>query len=149
MKLVHLPSIICVFFLGLSINLHADVNWMTDFEAAKARAKAEEKHMLINFTGSDWCAWCIKLDKEVFSKPAFKSYAEQDLVLVEIDFPRREQKQSQELKDQNEKLAMRYNVRGFPTILILSSDGSLIGRTGYESGGAEAYVAHIRKMLVK
>ena len=121
---------------------------MTDFEAAKVKAKAENKPMLLDFTGSDWCGWCIKLDKEVFSEAAFKDYAAAELVLVELDFPRTKE-QSAELKAQNEALAKQYGVRGFPTILVLSPDGTLIEKTGYQRGGPEAYVEHIKGILAQ
>lgn len=121
-------------------------SWMTDFDAAKAKAKAENKPMLVDFTGSDWCGWCIKLDKEVFSKAAFKNYAEKNLILVEIDFPRKKE-QSPETKAQNEALAEKYGIRGFPTILILDPGGEVIERTGYRRGGAEKYVEHLKGIL--
>ena len=119
---------------------------MTDFEAAQAKARAEQKPLLLDFTGSDWCGWCIRLDQEVFSRDAFKVFAESELVLVELDFPRRS-KQSAALVQQNERLAQKYGVRGFPTILLLSPEGGLIARTGYREGGAEAYVAHLRELI--
>ena len=122
--------------------------WMTDFEAAKVKAKAENKPMLLDFTGSDWCGWCIKLDKEVFGEAAFKDYAAAELVLVELDFPEGKG-QSAELKAQNEALAKQYGVLGFPTILVLSPDGELIEKTGYQRGGPEAYVEHIKGILAK
>lgn len=136
-----------VSLLGLQITLSAGSgDWMTDFEAAQAKAKAEQKPMLLDFTGSDWCGWCIKLDKEVFSKPAFQEFASESLVLVELDFPRAKP-QSDELKKQNEMLSEKYGIRGFPTIILLSPDGSLIAKTGYQRGGAEAYVEHVSKLL--
>jgi len=122
--------------------------WMTDFEAAQAKAAEKGKPMLLDFTGSDWCGWCIKLKKEVFSKKTFKDYAESELVLVEVDFPRGK-KQSDALKAQNEALAEKYGIRGFPTIVLLSPEGKLIGKTGYRPGGAEAYVAHLKEALAK
>jgi protein disulfide-isomerase len=121
-------------------------SWMTDFDAATAKAKADEKPLLVNFTGSDWCGWCIKLDKEVFSKSTFKDYAEENLVLVEIDFPRGKS-QSAELKAQNEALAGKYGIRGFPTILLLDADGKVIKQTGYRRGGPEKYVEHLKGIL--
>jgi thioredoxin-related protein len=99
---------------------------------------------MLDFTGSDWCGWCIKLKKEVFSQEAFQEYAESELVLVELDFPRNKL-QSDELKAQNQALAQKYGVRGFPTIILLSPEGELIARTGYRPGGAEAYVAHLKE----
>jgi len=132
--------------LGLQASLSAGEGWMTDFKAAKAKAAAENKPILVDFTGSDWCGWCIKLDKEVFSQAAFQEYAEEELVLVELDFPRAK-KQSAELKAQNEALAQHYGIRGFPTILVLSPEGKLIEKTGYRRGGAEQYVDHIQEIV--
>src|SRR6188768_1537543 len=81
----------------------AKEGWLEDFEKAKAQAKAENKKILLDFTGSDWCGWCIKLDKEVFSQQAWKDYAAKNLVLVELDFPRKKEL-APEIKAQNEKL---------------------------------------------
>lgn len=148
MKIQKILSLLCVAFLGLAASASAGDGWMTDFEAAKVKAKAENKPMLLDFTGSDWCGWCIKLDKEVFGEAAFKEYAAAELVLVELDFPRKKE-QSADLKAQNEKLAKQYGVRGFPTILVLSPEGELIEKTGYKKGGAEAYVKHIQGILAK
>ncbi len=136
-----------VAFTALALQVQAaGDDWQTDFKAALATAKAENKPVLVDFTGSDWCGWCIRLDKEVFSKQAFKDYAKDSLVLLEIDFPRGKE-QSPALEAQNEALAARYKVRGFPTILLLSGDGEVLGRTGYQEGGAEAYVEHIKELL--
>ena len=120
--------------------------WMTDFAAAKIIAAAEQKPLLLDFTGSDWCGWCIKLDKEVFSQKAFKEFAADNLVLVELDFPRGKEL-SEDLKAQNKALSEKYGIRGFPTILVLSPEGELIEKTGYQRGGPEAYVAHIKEIL--
>ena len=121
--------------------------WETDFAKASAKAKAEGKHILIDFSGSDWCGWCIKLDKEVFSKKAFKDYAKDNLVLVLADFPSDKSKQSAELQKQNQELAKKYGVRGFPTVFILSPGGKTIVKTGYQAGGPEAYVEFIKKSI--
>lgn len=123
-------------------------NWLTDFAAAKATAEAEGKPMLLEFTGSDWCIWCIRLNDEVFSREAFVDYADTSLVLVKLDFPQREA-QSEELAKQNGALAEKYGIQGFPTILLLSPGGEEIARTGYQRGGPEAYVAHLEKLLKK
>lgn len=136
----------CGALLALVGTAMAGDGWMTDFEAAKAKAAAENKPMLLDFTGSDWCGWCIKLDKEVFSKDAFKTYATDSLILVELDFPNKKSI-SDELKAQNEALAEKYGIRGFPTIVILSADGEEIDRTGYRRGGAEAYVEHLKEIV--
>jgi thioredoxin-related protein len=148
MKFQKLLSLLCVTCLGLASGLFAGEGWMTDFEAAQAKAKAENKPLLLDFTGSDWCGWCIRLDEEVFSQAAFREYAADELVLVEIDFPRRTD-QPAKLKAQNEALAQKYGIRGFPTILVLSPEGELIEKTGYRRGGPQAYVAHIKEILAK
>ena len=120
--------------------------WFTDFNDAKAKAMKEQKPMLIDFTGSDWCGWCIKLDEEVFSRADFQEFASDSLVLVEIDFPKNKV-QSEELKVQNKALAKKYSIRGYPTILLLTPEAELIEKTGYQSGGAKAYVSHIQNIL--
>lgn len=140
-------SIVLFLFLSLA-SAHADNLWRTDLETALAEAKGQDRYVLVDFTGSDWCGWCIKLDKEVFSHEAFKQFAADKLVLVEIDFPRKKS-QSEELKAQNKKLAEKYRVLGFPTIVVLSPDGELVGKTGYKAGGAEAYVAHLEEIIGK
>ena len=132
-------------FLFATASLAGD-GWMTDFEAAKAKAKSENKPMLLDFTGSDWCGWCIKLDEEVFTKDAFKAYAGDSLVLVELDFPRNKA-QSDAVKAQNKALAEKYQIRGFPTILILSPDGEMVAKTGYQSGGPDSYVEHLKGLI--
>ncbi len=119
--------------------------WTTDFAAAKKQAAAENKDLLLDFTGSDWCGWCIKLDEEVFSTDTFREAAATDFVPVKIDFPRQKQ-QSQEIKARNQELQERYGVQGFPTIYLADAQGRPYARTGYQEGGAEAYVAHLDKL---
>jgi thioredoxin-related protein len=126
---------------------YATDGWETDFEKASAKAKAEGKYMLLDFSGSDWCGWCIKLDKEVFSKEAFKAYAKDNLVLVLADFPRDKSKQSAAVQKQNDALAKTYGVQGFPTVYILDSSAKPVAKTGYQAGGPEAYVEHVKKLI--
>lgn len=135
--------------VAISAGAFAADGWMTDFEKAKAKAKAENKHMLIDFSGSDWCGWCVKLDKEVFSQKDFKAYATDNLVLVLADFPRDKSKQSAELQKQNAQMAEEFGVRGFPSVFILNPDGKAVAQTGYQDGGPEAYVAHIKKLIAE
>jgi len=96
--------------------------WIEDFEAAKALAAAQKRHMLLDFTGSDWCGWCIKLDKEVLEKPDFKAFSAQKLVLVKLDFPQRKA-QDQKTKAQNASLQKKFRAEGFPTIVLLDPSG--------------------------
>ena len=139
--------VLCAAFVVLlSISAaEAKPGWLTDFKKAQAQAKTDNKLMLVDFTGSDWCGWCIKLDKEVFGKPEFQEYATKNLVLMEVDFPRRKE-QSSSLKAQNEKLAEQYGIEGFPTILVLDAQGKKIGELGYTPGGAAAFIAELEKL---
>ncbi len=116
--------------------------WQTKFEDAKTKAKADKKLLLVNFTGSDWCGWCIKLKQEVFDQEAFLKEAPQRFVFVELDFPRTKELPA-ELKAQNDQLAQQFDVAGFPTILVLDAEGQLIARTGYRPGGPEEYFKHL------
>ncbi len=121
----------------------AEPTWLTDLDKAKARAAAEKKHVLINFTGSDWCTFCIKLQKEVFSTPEFAEYAQKHLVLVEIDFPRKKEQQP-ELKKANKKHQEQYGVTGYPTLILLDSSGKQVGKkVGYGGGGLAAVLADL------
>jgi protein disulfide-isomerase len=124
----------------------AELKWETDFRKAKQFAKASNRYMMLNFTGSDWCGWCIRLDKEVFSKKEFTSYADENLVCGFIDFPRNKRLKKTLMK-QNDELQSEYNIRGFPAILILSPTGKEVARTGYKAGGAEAYVEHLKQFI--
>src|ERR1700704_6397381 len=114
--------------------------WLTDQPKAQAKAKAEKKMVMLDFTGSDWCGWCIRLHKEVFSKPEFAEYAKKNLVLVEVDFPRKK-KQTEEMKKANQTLQEKYGIRGYPTIIVLNSAGAKVGETGYMEGGPKAFIA--------
>jgi protein disulfide-isomerase len=123
----------------------ADTTWLTDFEQAKQQAKQDHKLLLMDFTGSDWCGWCILLRKEVFSQPAFQEYAKKNLVLMEVDFPRGKE-QSKEVRLQNQNLAMQYDVMGFPTIVVLNGEGKPVGVLGYMPGGAGPFISELEKL---
>jgi protein disulfide-isomerase len=114
-------------------------SWLTSFEDAKTAAKKDQKVILANFTGSDWCGWCIKLKDEVFSQPEFQQWADQKVVLLELDFPRKTEI-SAELKEQNTKLAKQFGIRGYPTIVLLDADGKQLGQLGYKKGGPKAWI---------
>ncbi len=120
--------------------------WTENYDQALAEAKKTGKTLLIDFTGSDWCPWCIKLNDEVFSQKAFKDFAETSLVLMIADFPR-SKKLPESVKSQNQTLAERFGVQGFPTVILLNGDGTKIGETGYQAGGADAYVRHLKSMI--
>lgn len=138
-----------IMFVGLlTATVRGGDEWLTDFEAAKKNAAEKKLPILVDFSGSDWCGWCIKLEKEVFSRKEFKRYAKDSLVLFLADFPSRK-KQSETVKKQNRALAEKYGVRGYPTVLLLDADGKVLARTGYRKGGAKGYVKHLKKLLGK
>ena len=106
----------------------AAAEWMTDLDAAKTKAAAENKAVLVDFTGSDWCGWCIKLKKEVFSTPEFEAYAADKFVLVEIDVPNDAAKVGgAEQLVKNQELCAQYGVEGFPTIMVMTPAGEIVG----------------------
>lgn len=123
----------------------ADANWQTDLPKAQAQAAKEKKMVLLDFTGSDWCGWCIKLNKEVFSQPAFIDYAKTNLVLVEVDFPTKKKLSAEQTKA-NDALAKKYNIQGYPTIIVLDGQGKKVGELGYQPGGPKAFVASLEKL---
>jgi thioredoxin-related protein len=123
-----------------------NVEWFTDAEAAQAKAKEEDKLVLLNFTGSDWCIWCKKLKREVFDKPEFAQFAQSKLVLVEVDFP--QHKTLPEAQQQaNARLDKTYGINSYPTIILLDPDGKQMGRMGYVFGGASAFIAKLEKKV--
>lgn len=132
----------------LPVLAHAsELTWLTDLEKAQVAAKAENKRVLVNFTGSDWCGFCIKLHKEVFDTKEFADYAKKNLVLVEVDFPQKKKLPPAQQKA-NDALNSKYKVEGFPTILVLGADGKTLGReVGYGPGtGPKNYINKLDSM---
>ena len=123
----------------------AKSGWLTNYAEAQEEAKSQNKLLLMDFTGSDWCGWCIMLEKEIFSKPEFKEYASKNLVLLELDFPRRKELPA-EMMEQNQRLATKYQVQGFPTIVVLDSSGKELAQLGYMRGGPTAFIAELEKL---
>jgi protein disulfide-isomerase len=118
--------------------------WQTDLPKALAQAKKEKKVVLINFTGSDWCGWCIKFKKDVLDQPHFAAYAGVNLVLVEADFPNKKP-QTDDLKKANAALQAKYAVGGYPTYVVLDAEGNELGRqVGYLKGGPSAFTMKIQ-----
>ncbi len=146
-KLVVLPVLLMMLFAGCSKSGTSDnLNWKTDLNDALAVAKKENKVVLVNFTGSDWCVWCKRLSDEVFSKSEFEDFAEKNLVLVKIDFPRNIQ-QSNATKYYNQQLADMYGVEGFPTVILLDKNGRGLLKTGYVQGGVDNYIQQLRQYM--
>ena len=134
-------STLAAFSLLASAALAA-TGWSDDYEKSLAAAKTEKKLVLLDFTGSDWCGWCMKLNKEVFSRQEFKDYAKDKLELVEVDFPQTK-RQTKKVKDQNAKLQKQFAIQGYPTIIVLDSDGKKIGQLGYMEGGPSAFLGKL------
>ena len=124
----------------------SDNLWQTDFIAAQAQAIKEKKLLLLDFTGSDWCGWCTKLKKEVFSQELFKKEAPKDFVLVELDFPQKSQL-DEKLTKQNQALSKFYAISGFPAIVLTDTEGVEFARTGYQAGGPQAYLDHLQAFV--
>ena len=121
--------------------------WTTDYPAALKKASKENKLVLLDFTGSNWCPWCIKLDQELFAQKAFQDYAEKNLVLVLVDFPQGKKlsEQSESLKKQNSDLQTKYNIQGYPTLLLLDAQGKQLKSSNYLAGGPEAFIKWAKK----
>jgi protein disulfide-isomerase len=120
----------------------ANGEWTADFKAALASAKATGRPILIDFTGSDWCGWCMKLHEQVFDTADFKAWASKSAVLMVADFPRRKELPA-EVKAQNDELANKYPIEGYPTIVVIDANGKELGRSGYLDGGAKAWIQDI------
>lgn len=122
--------------------------WLTDFSVAKKQAKEENKPIIMLFTGSDWCPYCIKWEKEVFSKPEFQSYAKTNLVLLLVDFPDKKPLPKAQGRA-NQVLQDRFNVEEYPTIVALDSKAKKIGSFNYTEGGPQAFFAKLEKLTLK
>lgn len=121
-------------------------DWLTDYSAAKAKAEIEGKPILMNFTGSDWCAGCIRLNKEIFSKPVFINYANEHLILLKIDFPLGVQ-QEESLINQNNFLYDHFEIEGLPTIILVDSEVEIHREYGYGRETPHAYVGRLKSLL--
>ena len=121
----------------------AQDGWQTSYDQALRASHETSRPILAYFTGSDWCPWCKKLDREVLDTPEFRNWASQYVVLLAVDFPRRTP-QFIELKRQNKQLKEHFKITGFPTVLVLTSDGEPIAKQGYQPGGADHWVRDLR-----
>lgn len=134
---------------ALAVAQAGELTWLTDLAKAQTLAKTEKKAVLINFTGSDWCSFCIKLKKEVFDTAEFQKYAAEKLVLVELDFPKKKTLPD-DVKKANAAAKDKYQVRGFPTLVLLGSDGAKLGqKVGYGGGGSAAVIKELSEFAAR
>ncbi len=141
-----------LFAVLLIFTSFTNPGWLTNFDAAKNEASKEHKYILLSFSGSDWCIPCMRLEKDIFDNDAFTTYAAQNLVLVNADFPRSNKNGlSKEQQKQNDALADRYNGQGsFPFTLLLDSNGNKIKVwDGYYKDGADHFVTEIKEAIAK
>tara|TARA_B100001057_G_scaffold174861_1_gene175510 strand:+ start:9532 stop:10020 length:489 start_codon:yes stop_codon:yes gene_type:complete len=157
-KIKNMKKLISILLLFLTINVFAqkgELDWHTDVNKAIELSIESEKPLFMFFTGSDWCGWCIRLQKEVFFKPDFIKWAKENLILVELDFPRRK-KLDESLKQQNDNLRQMFAVRGYPTgwfVVPEIEDKKVnfkrLGSQGYVAGGPTNWINGANKILSK
>lgn len=156
-KIKQMKKLLILLFIGFSTVAFAQEksDWLINFEKAAQQSLATGKPIVANFTGSDWCGWCKKLKKEVFDKAEFKAWAKENVILLELDYPRRKP-QSEAIKKQNRELQQAFQVRGYPTIHVFNvklSNNQLefvpLGQTGYVAGGPKAWIAKTNSFLKK
>ncbi|REG96228.1 thioredoxin family protein [Flavobacterium aquicola] len=154
--------LVAFFFIGISVSQAQDsgnsanqLKWYTDVKEAIKVSDKEKKPLMLFFTGSDWCGWCIRLQKEVLTTPEFSKWANESVILVELDFPRRTA-QPENIKVQNNELQQVFGIQGFPTIYFANAkvkDGKTnfegLGSTGYVAGGPAAWIATAETFVKK
>ncbi|MEY4131987.1 MAG: hypothetical protein RL592_45 [Verrucomicrobiota bacterium] len=135
-----MKKLLLTLMLLATVTARAELTWLTDLDEAKKVAAKDNKKLLVDFTGSDWCGYCIKLHKEVFDTPEFEKFAK-DYVLVELDFPKRKEQPAAE-KAKNQAASKKFGVSGFPTVIVMTAGGKVLNRAeGYSpDSGPEAYL---------
>ncbi len=143
MKKIALSLLVCWAAWQVSA---AEEDWLTDLPKAQAQAKTDNKMVLMDFNGSDWCPPCKALRKNVLSSPEFIEYAKKNLVLVDVDFPHHK-KLSEEQKTANDALAQKYKIEGYPTVVILDSQGKELKKAvGYDGESPKEFIAELQKL---
>ena len=121
------------------------LEWRTEYRTALVEAKEQHRHVFLFFTGSDWCGWCKRLQREILSTPEFARFAGEKLILVELDYPRAKP-QAPELKRQNAVLQRSYQIEGYPTVVVLDENGKTVGRLGYQEGGPGPFIEALKAL---
>jgi len=123
-------------------------NWKLDFDEAKQLANEENKNIILVFSGSDWCAPCIKLDRNIWQSEAFKKEANANWIIVKADFPRKKANQLEYAQmNKNRKMAEKYNIEGsFPLVVVLDKSGKILGKMGFKNVSSEEYVKMIQEI---
>jgi protein disulfide-isomerase len=138
---------VCASVAASAVKLSKSVpsGWGEDFIAARKAAAAGDKYILLAFSGSDWCGWCVKMDREVYSDKKFVREAKKDFELVMIDSPANQEILSPLAKKQNPSLVEKYGIRGFPSSILVHPDGTVAKRFGgYQRGGPEAFLEKLK-----
>ena len=151
LKVLGLNAILLIYISNRpasDITQHEDI-WMKDFKRASNKARAENKLILLYFSGSDWCKPCIRFSREVFDQEEFISYARENLVLLKLDFPRyKKNRLPKEQVKHNEALAARFNQEGsFPLVLIMDKDENVLMKTGYTDGGVSEFMVNVKEKM--
>ncbi len=148
-------ALVVLLMIGSYKATAQDQVWYDNLDKAMEVSNKTKKPMMLFFTGSDWCGWCIRLQKEVFKTPEFTAWAKDNVVLVELDFPRRKQL-APEIRTQNMQLQQTFGVQGYPTVWFAKGtkkDGKVnfeqLGRTGYVAGGPSAWLTGANQILKK
>ena len=143
--------VLIVMFAAVAANAKTSTpaGWIDDYDTALKRAADEEKLIVANFSGSDWCGWCKRLDSEVFNTDDFRKGATNRYVLLMVDSPRDRSLLSPKAREQNPKLVEKYGIRGFPTVLILDAKGKTVSELGYRRGGPENYLKALEAAIKK
>jgi len=141
--------VFAIFLIIGAFNILQAQEWSTDFNEAKRIASENDIPILVLFSGSDWCAPCIKLERQVLSTPKFMQYAKDNYVLIKADFPRKKRNQLPEaIQNQNNELAEKYNRSGgFPLVVVLDKDGKKLGEVGYKKVTPDLYLELLNKMI--
>jgi thioredoxin-related protein len=154
-----MKKILFILFISLTaitVKAQEDLTWHTDMAKASELSLKEKKPLMLFFTGSDWCGWCIRLQKEVFKKEEFTKWAKQNVILVELDFPKRTA-QEEALKQQNYQMQQIFQVKGYPTVWLVNPEKtaegkinlSALGSTGYVAGGPEKWLEGVNSIIKK